>query len=162
MYKYKLVWTSTFHIYHSHTTWYHHVLPGISSYSCRYQIANYRAFSVQGGTRQYPWILYTWTRHYKAVWRPHTALYCLVQVYRIQGYCLVPPCTEKSMRSLETVQGCLYKNISACTKTYWYVPKSTISYLYILFCSGMYQHILVCSSTYRLNHCMHQYILVCT
>ena len=77
-------------------------------------------------------------------------------------YLLVPPCTEKSMKSLETVQGCLYKNIPAYTSTCWYIPNSTISYLYILICSAMFWYILVCSSTYRVNHCIYKYILVCT
>ncbi len=59
-YEYILVCTGIYHIYHSHTIWYHRVLLCTSSYSSRYQIANYLAFSVQGGTRLYP-------RRYKAV-----------------------------------------------------------------------------------------------
>ncbi len=85
-------------------------------------------------------------------------MYCLVQVYRIQGYCLVPPCTEKSMKSLETVQGCLCKNISACNNTYRYVPKSTFHtciYCFAVVCTSTYWYVAVhtgsiiaCTSTY--------------
>ncbi len=103
--QYILIWTSTYSIYQLHTTWYHHVL-------LWYQNAKYRRFAVQAiqGTPLASCIPeQDSARQYKAVWRPCTAMYCLVQVYRMQGKCLVLPCTEKStIKSLEIVHGSMY------------------------------------------------------
>ena len=56
-------------------------------------------------------------------------------------YRLVLPCTEKSMKSLETVQWCLYKDIPAYTSTYWYEPVHSIYTVLIPLCTIMYCYV---------------------
>ncbi len=73
----------------------------------------------------FPCILYTWMCQYQAVQgrtKPYTAWYWHIQVYRMQGKCLVQLCTAWYWDEYEIID----------FRMYWFIPAHTATYCYIL------------------------------
>ncbi len=73
---------------------YQFVLICICIYLLVQEINNYVLILVPSGTKHFPWTLYTWMDQYEGFVLSGSAWYRPVQVYRIQGKCLVPLGTE--------------------------------------------------------------------
>ena len=134
-YQYVLPHTDIYWNIPSGTAMYCHVLLSTGLYSSQYQIPYFSHFSVQDGF----WrnldsisILYTWIDRYKAEQRLYSALYLSIQVYRIQGKCPVPPCTEKSTKSCILVHTNTKRYILKQTSTYQHILVHTKISIYIL------------------------------
>ena len=84
---------------------------------------------------------------------PSTCKYPSIQVYRIQGKCPVPPCTEMSTKSCIFVHTSTNKYIAVHTSTYHYILVHAKRSIYILEYTVVkiirWSYVTECISTYK-------------